>query len=301
MDLPDSEIAEYAHYNGVPHPEYGLDYFVFTKSHMKSAIPEFPPFIAGAWRWDNWLLGEYLRRKIAPTIDLSNTVTAVHQQSWVGNKPHEQRAGAVFNDELVRNISGYLYRIGFISRTDFWTEEKGAIEIRQKPQSDLLVTLFRRAYPQQRLLLLSSNMAQIDLTRNFLCWTRKQKFENYLILSEDVETAKTLSILGVETYSIASPDNMYSDVVLNYTHTLLYALKQGFHVKIAELATSWDDNFFSQESALIQLPLGSVLSFDASTEDFVKRILRCQAKKYSTDDPSHSLLSNVHLTCFDRA
>jgi hypothetical protein len=293
MELHDSEIMKYTHYNGIPHPEYGLDYFVYTKSQMKAAIPNFPPFIAGAWRWDNWLLGEYLRRKIAPTVDLSNTVTAVHQQSWVGNKPHEMRAGAVFNDELVKNISGYLYRIGFMSRTDYWTEDKGQFVIKQKPQSDLLVTLFRRAYPKQRLLLLSVKKSQLDLARNFICWANTSKFENYLILSEDEHSRATLTGLGIETYSIGSVDNIYSDVVLNYTHTVLYSLKQGFYVKLAELGTSWNTKFFKDDSALVRLPIGGILSFSSVSEESVKEVLRCQARKYGTDDASKSVLSNV--------
>jgi hypothetical protein len=296
--MPESEILSYAQYNGNPHPDYGLDYFVFSKSEMKEKIPVFPPFIAGAWRWDNWLLGEYLRRNISPTVDLSKTVTAIHQQSWRGNKPHEKRAGAIFNDELVKNISGYLFRIGFISRTDYWTEDFGEFTVKQKPQSDLLVTLFRKAFPNQRLLLLSVNEKTLDLARNFICWSKSQNFENYLFLSEDNISSKVLQSMNIDTYSISSSDNLYSETVLNYTHTLLYSLKQGFHVKLANLDTSWNAHFFTGDTPYNQLSIGNVLSFPSTSETIVKNILRCQARKFGLDDHNLSPLSNVNILCY---
>jgi len=59
---------------GILHGNSGIDYFVFNRGLFKNI----PAFALGRTAWDNWLI-YYTRRKHIPIIDITRSVTAVHQ------------------------------------------------------------------------------------------------------------------------------------------------------------------------------------------------------------------------------
>ncbi len=68
---------------GVRVPPAGSDYFLFRRA----TIGPVPPFAVGRPRWDNWMIYNARRRRLA-VIDASDAITAVHQNHdyahWYG-------------------------------------------------------------------------------------------------------------------------------------------------------------------------------------------------------------------------
>ena len=73
-----------------------------------------PPFLVGAWRWDNLLLSEAVRDPGIAVIDATERILAVHlQQAVAGTLPdHEKRKFARYNDMLAKTQSGMQFMIG---------------------------------------------------------------------------------------------------------------------------------------------------------------------------------------------
>lgn len=92
----EDNIRSYAHNNGKLHPQYGIDYFVFTRGMWG----EIPPFAIGRPRYDNWLIYKAKSLNI-PVIDCTQVILAIHQNhdyqhiqnidNRFGNGPEVQR------------------------------------------------------------------------------------------------------------------------------------------------------------------------------------------------------------------
>ena len=100
--------------NSRMHATTGIDLISFKVG----TLPRIPPFLAGVYRWDNWLLSEILLRTNITVIDATQSTFIIHQQPKLdeGKKfvPHSSRAGAVYNDQLTKKVSGFDYKVGFI-------------------------------------------------------------------------------------------------------------------------------------------------------------------------------------------
>ncbi|MFH0854173.1 MAG: hypothetical protein V1891_01640 [bacterium] len=60
--------------SGKLHSYAGIDYFIFQKNLLKNI----PPFAVGRVGWDNWMIYEARRKKIA-VIDITEMATVLHQ------------------------------------------------------------------------------------------------------------------------------------------------------------------------------------------------------------------------------
>ena len=97
---------------------YAVDYFVFRNSRAASEVVEqLPPFIIGAWRWDNSLLALFLKSNDIAVIDATQISPTVHQ---VVNPVthHEQRRGAEYNEQLAERHIGIDFWFGSIDNAD---------------------------------------------------------------------------------------------------------------------------------------------------------------------------------------
>lgn len=95
-------IVNKAKGNGEMHACSGMDYFV----HTRSTFPVIFPFAIGRYFWDWWLVGNCFKRGI-PTVDVSETVFAIHQDSpWFQNgKTVVNRRQMYQTEEVKRNHS----------------------------------------------------------------------------------------------------------------------------------------------------------------------------------------------------
>lgn len=76
--------------NGTLHGIYGLDYFVMPRQLWQSLLP-FPPFLVGRPAWDNFLLWKLMRRNDVVTVDVTNSVLAMHiSYTEIGANSHNR-------------------------------------------------------------------------------------------------------------------------------------------------------------------------------------------------------------------
>ncbi len=91
-------------------PHFAIDYFVFPKGIMG----EIPPFAVGRPAWDNWVLYRACSKDI-PIVDLTKTVTVVHQNHDYSHHPGGWM-GAMRGEESIQNIQlagqvGHVYSL----------------------------------------------------------------------------------------------------------------------------------------------------------------------------------------------
>ena len=98
-------VKETALKDGEMHAPSGIDYFL----HTKTTYPFIYPFGIGKFWWDNWLMGNAYRRSNVKTIDVTESVFAIHQNSpWFqGNKSlgNEKKQEFLRSPEVIKNHS----------------------------------------------------------------------------------------------------------------------------------------------------------------------------------------------------
>jgi hypothetical protein len=122
---------------------YAIDYFIARRNDWSKLLSGFPPFLAGAWRWDNALLSHAYRDKSIKVVDGTKTVIALHQITPV-DKKHETRRGAQYNNELAHSYSGEDFWFGSIAFADILLTE-GTQGIIGEPQGKFQA-LLRKAF-----------------------------------------------------------------------------------------------------------------------------------------------------------
>jgi hypothetical protein len=111
------------------HGEWGLDYWIFPTNLFHQSGIDFLPFLLGVYRWDNWLLSEFVLHEDVTVIDATSSISAVHLDD-PQRKVHSARNGAQYNDNLAKHSSGMQYRIGNVFAADKQT--RGRCGARQK-------------------------------------------------------------------------------------------------------------------------------------------------------------------------
>ncbi|MEQ8463051.1 hypothetical protein [Coleofasciculus sp. E1-EBD-02] len=82
----DKKLREYVASHGVLFSPMGIDFFVFPRD---SPLGRLPPFAVGRPGWDNWFI--YKTRQLGiPVIDVTRTVTIVHQNHDYAHVPHRK-------------------------------------------------------------------------------------------------------------------------------------------------------------------------------------------------------------------
>lgn len=91
--------------DGELHAPSGIDYFL----HTKTTYPFIYPFAIGKFWWDNWLMGNAFKRNTVKTVDVTESVFAIHQNSpWFqGNKAlsYDKKQEFLRSDEVIKNHS----------------------------------------------------------------------------------------------------------------------------------------------------------------------------------------------------
>ena len=72
--------------NAKPEGKRSRDYFMFSKEFLT----EIPPFALGRGRWDSWIVGESLLKKIS-VIDASKVIRCVHQNHNFNHLPGSKK------------------------------------------------------------------------------------------------------------------------------------------------------------------------------------------------------------------
>jgi hypothetical protein len=96
-------VKEMSTKDGHLHSESAIDYFL----HTKTTFPSIHPFAIGKFFWDNWLVGNAFRRPEVITVDVTESVFAIHQNSpwYVYNESVSQKSKATDCEEAIMNRS----------------------------------------------------------------------------------------------------------------------------------------------------------------------------------------------------
>ena len=113
--------------HGSLHSEYGVDYMVAAAPLWAAAARGWsplamPPFVAGAFRWDSFVLAQAVVHPGVAVVDMTPAVTAMHLQAGAsGPAPsaHSRRAGAAHNERLARSLTGDRYLMGKTTMADY--------------------------------------------------------------------------------------------------------------------------------------------------------------------------------------
>ena len=99
------------------HDPLGIDAFLLSASLFPSIAVQFPQFLVGSYRWDNWLLATLLRSSSGERPVLDGT------EGWlVGHdsvaSDHVADEGAEWNDGIVKQLLGKWYVAGTVDNAD---------------------------------------------------------------------------------------------------------------------------------------------------------------------------------------
>ena len=177
-------VIEYSRRNGTMHSEWGIDLFVYTRTLF--ATLDFPPFLAGVYRWDNWLLSTLILHDDMRVVDASAPQLVIHQQSSEGQPQHNNRPGHEYNDEIVKARVGSLYKIGHINNAN--SIVKGTCPdcaFEANPRISLHVHLAKYQHDKKwvSIIPVSSNNEQDAYIAH--CYYKKLGLRHYFFLARD--------------------------------------------------------------------------------------------------------------------
>lgn len=261
-------LRTHAKRNGQLHSAYGIDLFVYRKNALSElkfsgaagedesmivAAPSsptglrLPPFLAGVYRWDNWLLSQAILDDSVTVIDMTSSVLFVHQES--GREKQKDRIGATYNDALVKSLSGSHYKIGTIDNAGFLLQGHSVVP---NPNVTDVVLFTKKASKSGYLVILTVNHNYINLALNWVCWADRIKFTNFILIAEDQSSATNFRKRGVAV--IVRHDapwikkaGDYGSVEFQETMTfrtefLMSVLTAGFHFVTADMDGLWLDD-----------------------------------------------------------
>lgn len=127
-----ARIKELALKDGHIHSESAIDYFL----HTTTTFPLIYPFAIGKFFWDNWLVGNAFKRPEVLTLDVSESVFIIHQNSpwYVYSESVSEKSKAMDCEEAIMNKSfesfskniknGTKYSSSLIDGRNIFTKKK---------------------------------------------------------------------------------------------------------------------------------------------------------------------------------
>jgi hypothetical protein len=97
----DVELRRVVEEEGVLHPIFSIDYFVFRRGQYR----EIPDFVIGRPQWDNWMI-YHARQQGWLVVDASNSVLAVHQNHDYRHLPGGQPPHGLEEGRRNRQLAG---------------------------------------------------------------------------------------------------------------------------------------------------------------------------------------------------
>ena len=152
---------------------YAIDYFITRKDVYDSSLRgSLPPFVIGAWRWDNVLLSSFFKDTNVTVVDVTYAAPVLHQlPSSAGD--HRSRRGAQYNEELAKRHSGGDYLFGSI---DFADVQITTLNADQEYLLDPYHTLMRKAFK-------AGALSSVDVTKLKEFYDRRLEQANEQLLS----------------------------------------------------------------------------------------------------------------------
>jgi len=238
---------------GEEHGEWGIDVFVYRVGDRPRR--KFPPFVAGNWRWDNWLLSEFMSEAIVQVIDISKSVLILHQDKAQTQMMAKFRPASAYNNYLAHRSTGEKFQMGKITNSDIVLAEGCSLHdctTFQNTEVEMDVLIHRRVSQDGYIVLLTVNSGYIDLFKNWLCWSRLFDFRNFMVLAEDGFSYNIALQEGCTAFlqhraprkraAVEYGSKEFQDTMTFRTNAVLSVVTAGFHAVIADLDTIWLEN-----------------------------------------------------------
>ena len=195
-------VFEYAGNYGKLHGEYGIDLFVYPRSIF--ATLDFPPYLAGVYRWDNWLLSEMILDDSVTVVD----ATSCTQQPLLifddaGKEEPPDPPLQHYNDRITKLRSGSQYKLGHANNADYKLEGVcPQCALLKNAQQSIAVLLAKRINRHQYLAVMTfehsmDDALHVQLLHNWLCWANRVAFTHFVLLVRDSRVAAHLSRQGI--------------------------------------------------------------------------------------------------------
>ena len=194
-------VIRYSAEHGAMHSEWGIDLFVYTRTVFASL--DFPPFLAGVYRWDNWLLTTLILKDDMKVVDATQPGLVIHQQSDVKGEEHSKRKGSDFNDRIVKQKVGSLYKIGHILNAN--TIVQGTCPdctFSSNPNISLHVHLAKYQHPSMWVSIIPVSAAELDEAYSAHCYYQKLSLQHYFFLAKDQEAYDALHAHDIPVVSL---------------------------------------------------------------------------------------------------
>jgi hypothetical protein len=193
---------------GKLHGEWGLDYFLHSKTGFEKI--RFPSFLAGVFRWDNWLVSSFLLQSGSDVVDATGSVRIIHQEDSK-RSDHYARSGADHNHFHAVSSSGTQYRLGNTLNAGLLL--KGACPnctLSANMNRDKLgIKMFDVASKvdesgERFLAFIVANAGNLPIVRNWICWAKRAGFPHFLVVVEDLTSLHEVKSLNVTYHSLAN-------------------------------------------------------------------------------------------------
>ena len=186
------DVLAQAHSNGRLHDHFGIDLFVYHRKHFPQT---FPPFLAGVYRWDNFLLAHFILRGDIAVVDVTQHGLIVHQELTSLN--HNKRRGAEYNDALVKSVSGRDYLLGHVDNADYQLkchhhtandsfDDAYDCELIENRSVSMALIIRRRLSAEQTVVVVGiESAADSAVFTNFVCWQGRHSFNEWIAVTAD--------------------------------------------------------------------------------------------------------------------
>ena len=244
-------VVEYAGGYGKLHGEYGIDLFVYRRSVF--AALDFPPYLAGVYRWDNWLLSEMILDDSVVVVDASSTqLPLLIFDTVAGAEEQPDPSQQYYNDRITKIRSGNQYKLGHANNADVRLDGSWPhTQLVPNSQQSIAVLLAKRINRHQYLAVLHfehsmDDALHVDLLHNWLCWAKRVQFAHFVLLVRDSRLAAHLKQYGVPiiaqdtaalpstatasaTATAAAGEDSTADFATFHVRVLHSVLKAGYH------------------------------------------------------------------------
>ena len=195
-------VFEYGGIYGKLHGEYGIDLFVYPRSIFSTL--DFPPYLAGVYRWDNWLLSEMILDDSVAVVDASScTKQPLLIFDEAGKEEQPDPSLQHYNDRITKLRSANQYKLGHANNADYRLEGVCPhCQLIRNTQQSIAVLLAKRINRHQFLAVITfehsmDDTLPVQLLYNWLCWAKRIAFTHFVVLVSDTTLAAHLSRQGI--------------------------------------------------------------------------------------------------------
>jgi hypothetical protein len=179
------ELLNLALADGELHGESAIDYFLYAKT--ASYARKMPPFLIGNWKWDNWLLHDYIVSDQTTVIDATADLHAVHVGAT--STALAQRRGAVYNARVFESSTFGIQGIGLGSlRYVDAVIRNGHITNSNDVTVQWTKFIFSLAKSSETLVVLTVPCGFLELLRNWVLWAQRSGLKSFVVFPMDHES-----------------------------------------------------------------------------------------------------------------